>query len=203
MVEHKATTEMETPMNKSTKGALAAAAGAVLLLGGAGSLAYWNASATVNGGAITTGSLTLGAGTCDPSWVYANGTAVGQTVVKVVPGDAITKSCTFTVGASGDHLSATLAAPATTTYTKNPTSATTDSLTVATTYTINRTPVATLVNGDKVTSSDNGKTLTAKFVVTMPYGSTTVNGNDTQNLTATLNALTVSLTQDTLGANPN
>jgi alternate signal-mediated exported protein len=190
-------------MNKSTKGALAAAAGAVLLLGGAGSLAYWNASATVNGGAITTGSLTLGAGSCDPNWVYANGTAAGQTVVKVVPGDAITKSCTFTVGASGDHLSATLAAPATTTYTKNPTTPTTDSLTVATTYTINRTPVATLVNGDKLTSSDNAKTLTAKFVVTMPYGSTTVNGNDTQNLTATLNALTVSLTQDTLAANPN
>jgi alternate signal-mediated exported protein len=190
-------------MNKSTKGALAAAAGAVLLLGGAGSLAYWNASATVNGGAITTGSLTLGAGTCDPTWVYSNGTAAGQTVVKVVPGDAITKSCTFTVGASGDHLSATLTAPATTTYTKNPTSATTDSLSVATTYTINRTPVATLLNGDKLTSADNGRTLTAKFVVTMPYGSTSVNGNDTQNLTATLNALTVSLTQDALGANPN
>jgi alternate signal-mediated exported protein len=190
-------------MNKSAKGTLAAAAGAVLLLGGAGSLAYWNASATVNGGAITTGSLTLSAGSCGTNWVYNNGSAAGQTVVKVVPGDSITKSCTFAVGASGDHLSATLTAPATTTYTKNPTSATTDSLTVATTYTIDRTPVATLVNGDKLTSTDDGKTLTAKFVVTMPYGSTTVNGNDTQNLTATLNALTVTLTQDTLGANPN
>ena len=190
-------------MNKSTKGALASVAGAALLLGGAGSLAYWNASATVNGGSITTGSLTLGAGTCGTSWVYANGSAAGQTVVKVVPGDAITKSCTFTVGASGDHLSATLGAPATTTYTKNPTTATTDSLTVATTYTIDRTPVASLVNGDKLTSADNGRTLTAKFVVTMPYGTAAVNANDTQNLTATLNALTVSLTQDTLAANPN
>jgi len=190
-------------MKKSTKGTLAAAAGAVLLLGGTGSLAYWNASATVNGGAITTGSLTLGAGSCGANWVYSNGTAAGQTVVKVVPGDAITKSCTFVVGASGDHLSASLGAPSTTTYGKNPTTATSDQLTVATTYTIDRTPVATLVNGDKLTSSDNGKTLTAKFVVTMPYGSTTVNTNDTQNLTATLNALTVSLTQDSLGANPN
>lgn len=190
-------------MHKSTKGALAAVTGAVLLLGGAGSLAYWNASATVNGGAITTGSLTLGAGSCGANWVYANGTAAGQTVVKVVPGDSITKSCTFTVGASGDHLSATLGAPATTTYTKSPTSATSDSLTVATTYTIDRTPVATLVNGDTLTSTDNGKTLTAKFVVTMPYGSTTVNANDTQNLTATLNALTVSLTQAATAANPS
>jgi len=190
-------------MKKSTKGTLAAAAGAVLLLGGAGSLAYWNASATVNGGAVTTGSLTLSGGTCGATWVYANGTAAGQTVAKVVPGDSITKSCTFTVGASGDHLSASLGAPATTAYTKSPAGAGTDSLTVATTYTIDRTPVATLVNGDKLTSTDNGKTLTAKFVVTMPYGSPTVNGNDTQDLTATLNALTVTLTQDTLGANPN
>jgi alternate signal-mediated exported protein len=190
-------------MNKSTKGALAAAAGAALLLGGAGSLAYWNASATVNGGAITTGSLTLGTGACGANWVYAAGTAAGQTVVKVVPGDSITKSCTFSIGASGDHLSATLGAPATTTYAKNPTTATTDSLSVATTYIIDRTPVATLVNGDKLTSSDNGRTLTAKFVVTMPYGSPTVNANDTQNLTATLNALTVSLTQDATGANPS
>jgi alternate signal-mediated exported protein len=190
-------------MKKSTKGTLAAAAGAVLLLGGAGSLAYWNASATVNGGAITTGSLTLSAGTCGASWTYNNGSAAGQTVVKVVPGDQITKTCTFGVGASGDHLSATLSAPSTTAYTKTPAGAGTDSLTVATTYTIDRTPVANLVNGDKLTSSDNGKTLTAKFVVTMPYGTTTVNANDTQNLTATLNALTVTLTQDTLAANPN
>ena len=190
-------------MHKSTKGALAAITGGVLLLGGAGSLAYWNASATVNGGAITTGSLTLGAGSCGANWVYAGGSAAGQTVVKVVPGDSITKSCTFTVGASGDHLSATLGAPATTTYTKSPTSATSDSLAVATTYTIDRTPVATLVNGDALTSADNGKTLTAKFVVTMPYGSTSVNTNDTQNLTATLNALTVSLTQAATAANPS
>jgi alternate signal-mediated exported protein len=190
-------------MNKSTKGVLAAAAGAALLLGGAGSLAYWNASATVNGGAITTGSLTLGAGSCGANWVYANGSAAGNTVTKVVPGDSITKTCTFSVGASGDHLSATLGAPTTTTYTKNPTTPTSDSLNVATTYTIDRTPVATLVNGDKLTSADSGRTLTAKFVVTMPYGTAAVNANDTQNLTVTLNALTVSLTQDTLAANPN
>lgn len=185
-------------MKKSTKGTLAAAAGAVLLLGGAGSLAYWNASATVNGGAITTGSLTLSAGSCDATWVYNGGAADGQTVTKVVPGDSIRKNCTFTVGASGDHLSATLGAPATATYAKSGGGpATTDQLNVATTYTINRTPTATLVNGDKLTSADDAKTLTAKFVVTMPYGNTTtINANDTQNLTATLNALTVTLTQD-------
>ncbi len=55
-----------------------------------------------------------------------------------------------------------------------------------------------------LTSADNGKVITAKFVVTMPYGSPTVNGNDTQGLTATLNQLTVTLTQDqSSGNNPN
>ncbi len=46
-------------MNRSTKGAIAAAAAAVLLLGGAGSLAYWSADGEVGGDTITSGSFTL------------------------------------------------------------------------------------------------------------------------------------------------
>ncbi len=191
-------------MKKSTKGTFAAAAGAVLLLGGDRLARLLERQ---RDGQRRRHHHRLAHPGCRHAAAPTGSTATaprpGQTVVKVVPGDAITKSCTFSVGASGDHLSASLGAPATTTYGKNPTTATSDQLTVATTYTIDRTPVATLVNGDKLTSTDNGKTLTAKFVVTMPYGSTTVNTNDTQNLTATLNALTVSLTQDSLGANPN
>src|SRR5690606_1180945 len=130
---------------------------------------------------------TLGQADCDTTWSYAGG--VGGTVGKIVPGDSITKSCTFTVGASGDHLSATLGAPATASYSATSASAHFD---VATTYTIDRSTPATLVNGDKVTSADDGLTLTATFVVTMPYGDDTdVNLNDTQNLTAELDALTV------------
>ncbi|MGD9960177.1 alternate-type signal peptide domain-containing protein [Nocardioides sp.] len=191
-------------MKKSTKGALAAGAAGVLLMGGAGSLAYWTATGTANGGSITSGSLSLTNGSCDSAWKYASGTAAGSTASLVVPGDSITKSCTFTVGATGDHLTAKLTAPGTLAYTKTPAGATTDSLNVASTYQINRSTPATLVNGDVLTSSDNGKVITAKFVVTMPYGSATVNANDTQGLTATLNQLTVTLTQDqSSGNNPN
>jgi alternate signal-mediated exported protein len=172
-------------------------------MGGAGSLAYWTATGTANGGSITSGSLSLTNGTCDTAWKYASGTAAGTTASLIVPGDSITKSCTFTVGATGDHLTAKLTAPATLAYTKAP-AATTDSLTVASTYNINRATPAALVNGDVLNSADNGKVITAKFVVTMPYGSTTVNANDTQSLTATLNQLTVTLTQDqSSGNNPN
>lgn len=195
-------------MNKSYKGALAAGAAGTLLLGGAGSLAYWNSTATADSGAITSGTLGLTGVGCDSAWKYNGGTADGTTVVLVVPGDSITKSCTFTVAATGDHLSATLAAPSTVAYTKTPATATSDKLTVATTYAINRATTASLVNGDKITSTDNTKTITAKFVVTMPFGTAPgatnpVNVNDTQGLTATLNALTVTATQDSLGSNPN
>ena len=60
-------------MNKASKGALAALAAGVLLLGGAGSLAFWTDTAEVAGGAINSGELSLTdttPGTCaDADWV--------------------------------------------------------------------------------------------------------------------------------------
>ena len=44
-------------MNKLLKGAIAGAAGVALLLGGAGTFALWNSSATVTGGNIDAGNL--------------------------------------------------------------------------------------------------------------------------------------------------
>jgi predicted ribosomally synthesized peptide with SipW-like signal peptide len=46
-------------MRKSTKGALAAGTAAVLLTGGAGSLAYWTATDTTKGAVIGAGQLGL------------------------------------------------------------------------------------------------------------------------------------------------
>ena len=51
-------------MKKSTKGAVAAGAAAVLLLGGAGTLAFWNADGTAEGGTLTAGTLELTDLTC-------------------------------------------------------------------------------------------------------------------------------------------
>lgn len=188
-------------MKKSTKGAVAAAAASVVLLGGAGSLAYWTATGTASGGSITAGKLTLTNGTCDTSWKYATGAAkAGQNVVLFVPGDKITKNCTFTVGASGDNLSATIAAPSTVAVTTVPATSSFNA-TVATTYKVGTTTIA---NGGTITSADDAKVVTATFDVTIPYGTDEtgtpkVNANDTQNIVATLNTLTVKLTQ----ANPN
>lgn len=187
-------------MKKSTKGAIAAAAAAVLLLGGGTSLAYWTATGTIDGGTITAGELKLTADTCADTWTYAAGTAgAGTPVTRWVPGDVVTKSCTFTVEATGDNLAATIAAPATVALGGTaPASAT---ATVAATYTIGGTAIA---NGGTITDANDGQALVATFRVTFPYGTDetgtpVVNGNATQNWAAELNDLTVTLTQ----ANPN
>ena len=193
-------------MKKSTKGAVAAGAAAVLLLGGAGSLAFWTATGTADGGAITSGDLKLTDGTCDPTWQYADGAAgAGTDVALFVPGDQVTKQCTFELEATGDNLSATLDAPASVSYTA-PGTAASLSLTADTTFTIDALPVVSpavptpIADGGTVTSANDGDTITATFVVTIPYGTDesgtpVVNGNDTQNITATLDTLTVTLTQ--------
>ncbi|WP_067432023.1 alternate-type signal peptide domain-containing protein [Nocardioides jensenii] len=89
-------------MKKSTKGSIAAAAAAVLLMGGAGSLAYWSDSADVDGGSVTAGSLDLSNMTCAPTWTEGADTDVQL----IVPGDTITKQCTGTITMTGDHISA-------------------------------------------------------------------------------------------------
>lgn len=182
-------------MKKSTKGAVAAGGAAVLLLGGAGSLAYWTASGSVDGGSITSGTLTLSAGTCG-DWTYAD----TSTVSLIVPGDTVTKTCSFTISATGDHLEATLDAPDSVNYTTSGNDATTLSLTASASYAVAGTPVASDGTGT-ITSANDGDTLTATFKVTFPYGDpTTINANDTQHLETVLdNNVAVTLTQ----ADPN
>lgn len=188
-------------MKKSTKGAIAAAGAAVLLLGGAGSLAYWTDQGSANGGALTTGNMALSDGTCAGDWTYANGGDAGGTVTTIVPGDSITKDCTYTVTGSGDHLTANVTAPGDVTYTTSGGTPTTMQLTASATYDLGGTPVA---NGDSFAITGT-QTLTAHIVVTFPYGdASTINANDTQDITATLDAITITLTQDqSSGNNPN
>jgi alternate signal-mediated exported protein len=99
-------------MKKSTKGALAASAAGVLLLGGAGSLAFWSATDTVSGIGVTAGELKLSAANCtgwkfDGSETTPNKAYVPATD-KIVPGDVLTQSCDYTITAKGEHLRATI-----------------------------------------------------------------------------------------------
>lgn len=82
-------------MNKLVKGSVAAAAGIVLLMGGAGSLALWNDSADLTGGSIDTGELSI----------VSNGDGAWATGIALwVPEDTDTYTETFDITASGDNI---------------------------------------------------------------------------------------------------
>jgi alternate signal-mediated exported protein len=85
-------------MNKLVKGAIAGAAGIALLMGGAGSLALWNDSASITDAAVSSGTLTIGA---------TAGTWTGNPAL-MVPGDTATYTSTITITAKGTNLHSTL-----------------------------------------------------------------------------------------------
>ncbi|MGB6246892.1 alternate-type signal peptide domain-containing protein [Gordonia sp. (in: high G+C Gram-positive bacteria)] len=98
-------------MNKATKGALAAAAAAAILAGGAGTMAAWNSSVNTNGGTVTAGSLNLTA-TDAGSWTWVGGTKDGTVfnaaTDKLVPGDTVRNTAKYKITAVGTNLTATL-----------------------------------------------------------------------------------------------
>jgi len=170
-------------MKKSTKGALAAAAAGTLLLGGAGSLAFWNATATVDGSTVNAGSLTLTGADCS-DWILDNGEDVPSVALvdSIVPGDQLTKTCTYTITATGDHLRATLGASG---------GAKTGDLAAAVSVTPSFDVGGNTVT--EITEANDGDTLTAKIVLDFPYG--TGVDNDTQGDAVNLSDYVVTATQ--------
>lgn len=171
-------------MKKSTKGAVAAAAAGVLLLGGAGSLALWSATDTVTGTDVTSGELKLSAPTCtgwkfDGSETTANKAYVPATD-KIVPGDVLTQSCDYSITAIGEHLRATLTAP-----TSSLTGTLSTFITPTSTFKYKVPSVASgAAAGDTVgtiTESADGSTVTALLKVAFNSGS----NNTSQSSTAT------------------
>ena len=99
-------------MQKKTKAAIAAGAGAILLLGGAGSLAYWNDSSSTTGGSISSGKLSLDDCANGGTWTDVNKatTIADIEAFRIVPGDSLSFTCNTAVNATGDNLTATLTA---------------------------------------------------------------------------------------------
>lgn len=96
-------------MNKLAKGAIAGAAGIVLLLGGAGTFAFWNSSAGVSGGTVVAGNLQVVNDGTAGVWEDQTGATIDIANYRIVPGDVLTYTDDLTVTAVGDHLQATLA----------------------------------------------------------------------------------------------
>lgn len=171
-------------MKKTTKGALAAGAAAVLLLGGAGTVAFWTAEDTLDGGTVAAGSLTLSDVNCADTWTEGTDTDVQM----IVPGDTVTKTCTGTITMTGDHISATV---------------TLDDASVATAEAAFNDAAPDLVAGDAVditagltgggTVSTTGP-VSVTITVDWPYGS--VADNEAQGVsTSALNGLVVEAVQ--------
>jgi alternate signal-mediated exported protein len=105
-------------MKKTTKGVLAASAAGTLLLGGAGSFAFWQATSTVSGSQLQSGSISLSAPDCSTAlgshgWQLDNGDPYVAGTTKIVPGDTISKVCDMTLTLVGDHIGADLSIDAT------------------------------------------------------------------------------------------
>ncbi|RNL62958.1 alternate-type signal peptide domain-containing protein [Nocardioides marmoriginsengisoli] len=176
-------------MNKSTKGALAATAAGVLLLGGVGSLAYWSDSATIAGGAVNSGTLSLTdatAGSCaTAAWTLDSaespaGIAFDPATDTLVPGDVLTKRCSYTIGAVGEHLRATVVATG-----GVASGDLAPSLQVAGGFTIGGSPVT------EVTEANDGDTLVAEIQVRFDAAA----DNTTRSRTAALGNFVVTLSQ--------
>lgn len=176
-------------MKKSTKGALAAGTAAFLLLGGGGTLAYWTATADVEAGAITAGSLTITSPSCGANW-----TDSGGNVAVAVPGDELTKTCTFVVNGTGDNLEAllTYSVPDITTSAYNTAETTAgEKATLGVTWTWNDDSAIT---GNKITSADSGKTVKAVLALNIPYG-TEDNATQLKNIVSATDKVTLTATQ--------
>lgn len=175
-------------MKKSAKGALAAAAAGTLLLGGAGSLAYWTDSKDVGTANLTSGSITLGAPTCTGSaglhgWQLDNGDAFVPGTTKLVPGDSISKVCNLTLTLVGAHIGADLSID-----TANLTG---DSTTLA----AELDPSATFtIDGNSVTSVTNPGTYTVQATVSVGFDGPNAT-NDSQNGNINLDAIDITADQ--------
>lgn len=88
------------------KGSAAIAVGAALLLGGGGTLAWWNASDSVAAGTVASGELNVVAGA--GVWTDRAGNTVTISSYKVVPGDKLTFTQPLNVTLTGDKMAASL-----------------------------------------------------------------------------------------------
>ena len=177
-------------MKKVTKGIVAAGLGSTLLVGGAGTLAYWTDNQVVNGGAINAGRLNIvtdATNTGCGAWTLDTGESAPSTYTvgdPIVPGDVLTRQCAYTIQAVGNHLRATLSVSA-----ANFSGVAGNfggDLTAAIAGTrINGTPAT------EFTEADNGRTLTTSVTVTFNSAS----GNSTKNLQTVLDNITVTATQ--------
>lgn len=174
-------------MRTSLKAALAGVAGAGLLLGGAGSLAFWTDEETVDGAAVNGGELSLAEISCGDWSLNGGVTAFVPATDLIVPGDELVQVCNTKLAVEGDSLTGTLAVEL-----PDMTGATglTDELVPTSTFTLGGgDEVATVTVGP----DDDQKAIVVTTKINFPFG---VKDNDSnRNLSAALADFPLTLTQ--------
>ncbi len=188
-------------MNKLTKGAIATAAGVILLIGGAGTFATWNAQVGVTGQTITAGNLAVSAGT--GTWSSSLSGAISNIgSYRIVPGDTLTFTQPVTFTAQGHTLTATVAVdPASVVAASNAAAdiALKNFITSSAAVTVSGAGTGITQSGNTitVTGSDSGVNPTATITVTIPFSKgATAGAENTAKLGAVeLNDFNVTITQ--------
>lgn len=174
------------------KAALAAATGAALLLGGAGTLAYWNDVETAPGTRLDDGELRLAALSCAGWKLDGETTVYDPTTQAISPGDSLTQSCTSTISAVGEHLSASLSLEAAT-WVAGGSAALEAALTRTATFAVGAgTQGSSAVT---VTDADHGSTVTVVLRIDFPFGTAVDNTTNDTVLATTLDGVDLALTQ--------
>lgn len=177
-------------MNKLVKGSIAGAAGIALLLGGAGTLAYWNDSATLsNAGTVGSGKLDIADGT-GGAWVDTNNSnaSIDISEFKIVPGDNIKYTESFVISAVGDNLAFTIANTVPATLSNMPSAGITSTYVVKESDTV----VPTTTSGTYTDLPAGDYTVDVSIVVDFP---SSVDEQIDQNKVQALSAATVTVTQ--------
>ncbi len=177
-------------MKPIIKAAVATSAGAFLLLGGAGSLAYWQSTDDIDTGSVSAGRLALTNATAG-AWELNGSPIADVSAVRVVPGDELAWDGAFDIAAIGDNVKGVLAV-----------SGATAGGSLAP-Y-VDVTAVAWTVDGQThsttVTNADDGKALAVALTVDFPFGSTVDNASQGQVLDLTDVAVTLTQADATPGA---
>jgi alternate signal-mediated exported protein len=199
-------------MNKLVKGAIATAAGAILLMGGAGTFAFWNSSVNLGNQTIVAGQLKVADATpTDGTWTVQKNGAGAQLAIanianfKTSPGDVLTYTKNVQVTATGDNLTAVLSlAAGSITGTTTGTADTTLAGYLTKTAAINLTPLPTGFTAGSVAGTYNvtpgaagivNQTVPISVVITFPKNTTAGFENGTMLGSVSLNNLAVTLAQ--------
>ncbi|AWH94695.1 alternate-type signal peptide domain-containing protein [Dietzia psychralcaliphila] len=174
-------------MKKITKGAIALGAAALLLAGGAGTMAAWSDEASLGGGEVTAGHLRITEAAAG-AWTWADGETFDPATDLIVPGDVVEYTASYDLDVAGTNLVATL----------TPTLGGIDETGLGQYLTVDAQSDTTGITLGNITEANDGDTV--EVTTTITFDSDTMD-QDGMDLTANLAGSTITLEQTAPASN--